>query len=500
MDDKSVSDSQPVLRATGIVKTFGATTVLHGVDFDVRRGEVHALVGENGAGKSTLLKILSGRYEPTAGQIEIDGRAYASLNAALAKSLGINVVPQHLEVINHLSIADNLFLNHWPTRGLVIDRARMLADSEKLLSSAGVPLDPRTIVRDLTYVEKQMVEIARISSFDPRLIILDEPTAALSVREIEVLFGMIRQLRAAGIGVVYVSHYLSEIGQISDRVTIMRDGQVVATGPTRDFTTQQIIHHMVGDIEDLYTAHGAEPGPVVLDVQHAQTDVVRDLSFQLRAGEILGLAAPKGEGISQFLRALCRVSQRLKGGAVTLKGEPLDINTCEDAFRCGIGYLSEERARWGLIRGRAVSENISISSLGSLARRFGVLNLTREREMVADLVDKFWVRTPSLNCDIRILSGGNQQKALLARLLGIHLAVYVLDDPTFGVDVRSKSEINKLISCEVAGGAAVLLHTSDMDQLLNMSDRIVLVKEGRVASEHPRGALGLTELERLVAA
>ncbi|MBI2842393.1 MAG: sugar ABC transporter ATP-binding protein, partial [Armatimonadetes bacterium] len=473
--------------------------VLDGVDLEVGYGEVHALVGENGAGKTTLLKIISGRHQPTSGHIEIEGKSYSSLNPVLAQSLGISVVPQHIELVSDLSIADNIFLGRWPRRGLTIDNRKMVAESARVLSRVGVDLDPRMMVRDLSYVQKQMVEIARICEFSPRLIILDEPTAALSVREIETLFGLINQLRETGIGIIYVSHYLSELSQIADRISILRDGRMVAVGSSENFTTEQIVHHMVGDVPDLYSYHKNEPGPVVLSVQHARTALIRDISFDLRSGETLGIAAPKGEGISEFFRALCRVSGQLLGGAVALAGRPFRARSSAEALRSGVGYLSEERARWGLIRGRSVLENVSAATLEKFRSRLGILNPGRERGAVSELVKEFSVRTPGLSCEIDILSGGNQQKALLARLLSAHLPVYVLDDPTLGVDVRSKAEINRLISREVEKGAAVLLHSSDLDLLLNMSDRILLVHQGCITREFNHNDVSLANLERLVA-
>lgn len=489
-----------MLQAIGITKSFGPNEVLKGVDFNVCPGEVHALLGENGAGKTTLLRILTGRYLSTGGRIECRGSEYDTLTPALAHSLGIEIVPQMVELIDDLSIADNIFLGRWPTRGLMIDRRAMLTRSAEVLSQVGVQLDPQMMVGDLSYVEKQMVEIARIHQFDPRIIILDEPTAALSVREIGILFGLIRELRSRGLGFIYVSHYLQEVMQISDRITILRDGHVAAAGATSEFSVDSIVHHMVGDIENLYTEHTQQPGEVLFALEHAQTDLIEDLSFELREGEILGIAAPKGEGVSEMFRALCRISGRLRAGSVRLRGRPITVRSSAHALAQGLGYLSEDRQSWGLIHGRSVRENLTTNTLSELASGVGVLPLARERTLAAELVDQFQVSTPSNEAEIDILSGGNQQKALLARLFNADLPVYIIDDPTLGVDVGSKAQIHRLVAEQVARGAGVIMHSSDLDELVQMSDRLLVIKQGRIDRDFSRGEIELAALEKILEA
>ena len=307
---------------------------------------------------------------------------------------------------------------------------------------------------------------------------------------------MIRDLRDQGFGVVFVSHYLNEVSQLSDDLTVLRDGIVAAHGPTQEFSTERIVREMVGDVSDLYSPEGSRRGPAVLSVQSGRTDLVRDLSFQLFEGEILGIAAPKGEGVSDFLRALCGVAGRLDGSVIRLRGKELRIGNASQALKRGIGYVSEERGRWGVLHGRSVRENMSVSTLHQMSSRAGVLSLPREKRHVAELAEAFSVRAPSLEGGMGTLSGGNQQKALLARLLGAKLAIYVLDDPTFGVDVKSKSEINALIRRQVSEGSAVIMHSSDLDELLNMCDRILLVKKGRLREEFLRGRIDQPTLEK----
>ncbi len=485
-----------LINARAISKSFGHNEVLKGVDFDVQPGEVHALLGENGAGKTTLLRILSGRYQPTAGCIEINGEEFSYLTPVQAQSLGIEIVPQLVELVDDLPIADNIFLGRWPTRGFWINRAEMHYRSEKVLTQVGVELDPQTMVRDLTYVEKQMVEIARINQFEPRVIILDEPTAALSVREIEILFEMVDRLRQRGIGFVFVTHFLNEAARMSDRLTILRDGVVATSGPVEKFSIQDMIRHMVGDITELYSDHSGLSDEVVLALQKTSTDLIHNFNLQLRAGEIVGLAAPKGEGVSEYLRALCRLSGKLNSGEVFIKGNPVRLRSPAHAHRCGLGYLSEDRHQWGLIPGRSVRENTSISTLQKLVTRLG-LDLSGERKMVAELIDNFQINTPGMEADIQILSGGNQQKVLVARLFNARLSVYILDDPTFGVDVKSKAQVHRLIAEEASRGAGVILHSSDLDELLQMCDRILLIQQGRVAHEFKRGEVSLARLEEL---
>ncbi len=487
-----------LINARAISKSFGHNEVLKGVDFDVQPGEVHALLGENGAGKTTLLRILSGRYQPTAGCIEINGEEFSYLTPVQAQSLGIEIVPQLVELVDDLPIADNIFLGRWPTRAFWINRAEMHHRSEKVLSQVGVELDPQTLVRDLTYVQKQMVEIARINQFEPRVIILDEPTAALSVREIEILFEMVNRLRQRGIGFVFVTHYLNEAARMSDRLTILRDGIVANSGPVDNFSIQDMVRHMVGDVTDFCSDHSGLSDEVVLSLQKTSTDLIHDFNLQLRAGEIVGLAAPKGEGVSEYLRALCRLSGKLNSGEVIIKGNPVRLRSPAHAQRCGLGYLSEDRHQWGLIPGRSVRENTSIGTLQKLVKRVSRhLDLPGEQKMVAELIDKFQITTPGMEADIQILSGGNQQKALVARLFNAGLSVYILDDPSFGVDVKSKAQVHRLIAEEASRGAGIILHSSDLDELLQMCDRILLIQQGHIAHKFKRGEVSLARLEEL---
>ncbi len=493
----TATDSIP-LRACGIYKSFGPNKVLQGVDFDVRAGEVHALLGENGAGKTTLLRILSGRQQPNDGTIETAGHHYSGLNPAQAQALGIEIVPQLVELIDDLSIADNIFLGRWPTNGIWIDQQQMQSRSADVLARVGIDLDPRTMVRELSYVEKQMVEIARINQFKPRVIILDEPTAALSVREIAILFDLINKLRAAGIGFVFVTHFLNEVSRMSDRTTILRDGAIAATGPTSHFTLDDMVKHMVGSVADLYTKHDRPYGTDVFSITNARTELIEDFSLHLREREIVGIAAPKGEGVSEMLRAVCRISGRLENGQLQIRECPVHIRSPADALRHGIGYLSEDRARWGIIHGRGLRENITVSTLKQFASRIGFLRLDQERQTARQLVDKFWVTTPGLDADMRSLSGGNQQKALVSRLFHAKLSVYILDDPTFGVDVKAKAQLHRLIVKETARGAGVIMHSSDLDELVQMCDRILLVKRGRIDRQWLRGKVSLRQLEESI--
>lgn len=491
-----------LLSAEGITKVFGSTIALQNVSIVVHEGEVHALVGENGAGKSTLLKIVVGVEVPTEGSIRLDGRTYQNLTPVLARDLGINMVPQHLELCEELSVADNMFLGRWPTRRGTIDRRTMHRDTERILAHVGLDLDPETPIRDLRYVYKQMVEIARVSEFfSPRLIAFDEPTAALSAREIEILFGLIERLRASGVGIIYVSHYLPEVAAVADRVTILRDGRVVASAEVSSLSIEEIVHLMVGDVPDLYRRDQTVIGDALLSIAHVRTSLLDDVTLQVRAGEIVGIAASKGEGVTELLQSLCRVAGKPLAGDIRWKGKPLQLANSGDALAHGIGYLSEDRQGWGLFHGRSIRDNLTISSLRKYLNAVGGIRTQQEKAGATAMLNRFVIKAPGLEEPIETLSGGNQQKVLLARLLGgPDLSLYVIDNPTFGVDVRSRAEIHSMLNRAVAAGAGVLMYTSDLVELLEMSDRIYLVKNGRVVREFYRGEVSANELqERLIA-
>jgi len=495
------SEPGPVaLRSLRVSKRFGATTVLTDVDFDVRSGEVHALVGENGAGKTTLLRILSGREQPSSGEIEIEGERRAALDPAAAQRAGVAVVPQHVELIPDLSVAENIFLNRWPTNSGMLDFGRMRRESQAALAQLGVHIDPLALVRDLSYVERQMVEIARVARSEARVIIMDEPTAALSVREIRALFALVQRLKAAGLAIIYVSHFLAEIAQIADRLSIMRNGMIVSSGPAAAYDTAAIVRHMVGRVDTLYPLRTGAPLPGAgFDLQVRRRGIL-DLKFSVRAGELIGVAAPKGEGISAAFRALAGVQAPGMDAEIRSDGRVFDLRNTQRAQASGVGYLSEERSKWGILWGRGLRENVTISSLNRDRDRIGLIDAGRERHRAQGLLDEFLVRAPGVESEMTALSGGNQQKALIARLLTTSRPLYLLDDPTNGVDVGSKAEINRLINAVVNSGAAVVLHTADLFELIGMSDQIVVVKGGRVDSIYARGGISESGLEWLLEA
>jgi ABC-type sugar transport system ATPase subunit len=493
----SSSGESPLLTARGLFKTFGRTTVLSEIDFDLSPGEIRAVVGENGAGKTTLMNLLSGRTQPDRGELQVLGRTFDSLTPALAWRLGIVVVPQHIELVPQLSIADNVSLNRWPTRGYVINRRRVNLAARQVLDEVGIGLDVSTLVQDLTYVQKQMLEIGRILQFGPRILILDEPTAALSAGETTILFRLVKRLVAQGIGVVYVSHYLEEVRRLADSVMVLRGGQVVISAKASALSIDELGKHMTGNVPDLYPSRATQPGAEVrLRVRDARFGLLSGLTFEVRAREILGLAAPKGEGVSEFLRRLCGVTRGRLGGEVYLDSKPIRIKSAWQACRAGIGYLGEERARWGIIPGRSVPDNIRLTSLARRRGLFRWISGRADRSAAAESVARFGIKVPTGEPPISVLSGGNQQKALLARLLTANLTLYVLDDPTHGVDVGSKAQINAHLAKAVDDGAAILLHSTDLSELLHLSDRILLIREGRVVAHYMRGEVTLQGLER----
>lgn len=486
------------LRATRISKRFGSATVLSEVDFDVRHGEVHALVGENGAGKTTLLRILSGREQPTTGELEVLGVRHQLVDPVFAQRVGLAIVPQHVELVPDLSVAENLFLNRWPTRRWMVDRDRMRRESAGALAELGVELDVDVIVRELSYVQRQMVEIARLTRFHPRVIFLDEPTAALSVREIKSLFSLIGRLRARGLGVVYVSHFLNEIGQIADRLSIMRNGRIVSSGASADYNTATIVRHMVGHIDELYPRRATSAATRSMWRAAIRNDAGLEVDFEVAGGEVVGIAAPKGEGISDGLRALGGIGADGVQATLAVDGRPIDLRDARRATHAGVGYLSEERAKWGIFWGRSLRENVTISSLWRFLSRLGLVDRGAEDGGARQLLDDYLVRAPGLEASMSELSGGNQQKALLARVLAASLRLYLLDDPTSGVDVGSKAEINRLINGVAESGTAIILHTADLFELLGMSDRVVVVKGGRIVEEFARGEITEAALETIM--
>ena len=480
----------PLVELRHIRKAFAGVQALDDCQFTLLPGEVHALMGENGAGKSTLMKVLAGVYQPDAGTILLDGRAVALPSPRAAQALGIGIIHQELNLMNHLSAAQNIFIGREPVRklgkfGLLLDEAALNTQAQALFDRMHLPLDPRTTVGELTVARQQMVEIAKALSFDSRVLIMDEPTAALNNAEITELFRLIRQLQARGVGIVYISHKMDELAQISQRVTVLRDGRYIATLPTAGTAIGTIIGLMVGrQIDDSRPAvPDTRSQPVALQVQGlSRGKAVRDVSFTLRRGEILGLAGLMGAGRTELARLVFGADRR-DAGQIQVHGRPVDIRSPSDAVAQGIGYLSEDRKHFGLATGLDVATNIALAHLPRFANAAGWLDDAALRSTAHRYVAQLDIRTPSLTQPVRLLSGGNQQKIVIAKWLLRDCDILFFDEPTRGIDIGAKHEIYKLLQALAAQGKAIVMISSELPEVLRLSHRILVMCEGRLTGE-----------------
>ncbi len=472
-----------LFEAVGISKSFGVVRALSSVSFELREGEVHALVGENGAGKSTLIRIVTGALNPDAGTLRISGRAVTRHTPAQARALGIAAVYQQPTLFPHLTIAENIALSLeggglWRT---VNWRARA-ARARDLLARAGADLAPGRLVSTLTMPEQQLVEIAKAIGAEARVLILDEPTASLTGREVERLFRVIADLRGRGVGVVYISHRLEEIAAIADRVTVLRDGEAIATREVKEVTRAELIRLMAGrEISAIFPKREVPIGDIVLELRRlgSRAAGIRDVTLAVRRGEILGLAGLVGSGRTQLAETLFGLTPP-DSGQMLLAGQPVSPAAPADAIHLGIGYVPEDRRRHGVVLELPVAANTTLASLPSVTRR-GMIDRRRERQLALGFVERLGIKTVSVDSETGTLSGGNQQKVALARWLATNPAVLILDEPTQGVDVGSKSEIHRLMVDLAAEGVAILMISSELPEILAMSDRIAVMHAGRVA-------------------
>jgi ribose transport system ATP-binding protein len=485
----SAASAVPLLELHGISKTFSGVCVLHAVDFSVQPGEVMALVGENGAGKSTLMRVVTGIYgADPGGFIRFAGREVQFSSTRQSIDAGIAMIHQDLNLLRDLSVAENLFLGREPLNRLgLIDWPMMRAESEKLLSAVRQRIDPGVPIGRLSVGQQQMVEIARALSLDARLIIMDEPTDALTDVETDILFDAIRHLRDQGKAVIYISHRLGEIFDICDSVTVLRDGYRVFTGPVAGLDEAALIHHMVGrEITDKYPYLHETPGAVSLRVQHLTAPGITDISFEARAGEVVGFAGLMGAGSSELGKALYG-DVPLRGGSVEVDGRPVRLHSPEDGVRAGIAYLPEDRKAEGLIQAHSVRTNMSLAALRRFAVALGLVDRRREDEAVQGYIKTFTIKAQGAEAAIATLSGGNQQKVSLAKALMTEPRVLILAEPTRGVDVGVRREIYSLINELKAKGMAILLMSSDMPELLGIADRILVLSRGRLTGGFEHG-------------
>ena len=481
----------PLIHIRDISKSYGGVHALRGVSMDIARGEVHALCGENGAGKSTLIKILSGSVTPDSGQITVDSRPLSLGSVRASESAGIAVIHQESVAFPHLSAYDNIFVGREPKKlaGLFLDRARMRRETRELLARLGEAnaFDPARPVGELSVAQSQMVGMARALSHDCRLLIMDEPTASLSERETRTLFNLINQFRKQGVSILYVSHRLDEVFALADRVTVFRDGKYVATEPIANHTREKLIQQMVG--RELLAVDSTQQsrtiGNVILDVRNlSRAGVFQDISFHLRAGEIVGMAGLVGAGRSEVARVIFGADPR-DAGQIVIDNQSLRGNSVRAAMNAGIAMVPEDRQHLGLVLQLPVATNLSLAVLRTLTT-FGLTRASRERELAQKLMQQLAVKAASAKVPAQTLSGGNQQKLVIGKWLATNPRVLILDEPTRGVDVGAKAEVHKLIRQLASQGMATLLISSDLPEVVAMSDRILVMRSGRIAGELSR--------------
>jgi rhamnose transport system ATP-binding protein len=470
----------------GISKQFAATAALTDVSMDLRAGEIQALVGENGAGKSTLVKILAGVHQPDRGEILIDGAPTPIHGPTQSRALGIAVVHQEPRLFPDLTVAENVFLGHAPTGALgTIDWRSMRRAAQALFVDLAVQLDVDAAVRGLSMADQQLIEIAKALSMDARVLILDEPTASLSAHEVERLFAIVRRLRERGVAILFVSHRLDEVFQLCDRATVFRDGRHVVTADTAGLSTADLVRHMVGRAVSLFPKLETPIGEVLLEVTGlTRIGAFRDVGFSVHAGEILGFAGLVGAGRSEIARVLFGIDRR-DSGEVRLGGKPVDFASPSAAMHAGIAYLPEDRHQEGLVLDFSIAQNVTLPILPRLFPRFFVRAST-EREVAREHSAQFNVRMTGVDQLVGSLSGGNQQKVVLAKWLASGPRVLILDEPTRGIDIGAKVEVHRIISELAASGLGIILISSDLPEVLAMSDRIVVLHEGRVTAEVDR--------------
>ncbi|AXE83882.1 sugar ABC transporter ATP-binding protein [Streptomyces sp. Go-475] len=484
----------PLLTLRGIGKSFLGVRVLDGVDLQVRPGEVHAVVGENGAGKSTLMKVVSGVHQPDEGTVEFAGAPRMFRTPREARQAGIGIVYQELTLLPERTVAENVCLGREPLRRGLVDRRAMLSQTAGLLASIGEgSIPPDTRVGRLGVAQQQVVEIVKALALDARLLIMDEPTAALADHEVDQLYALVRRLQEHGIGVLYVSHRLKEVFDLSSRITVLKDGRAVAALDTADTSADQLVHHMVGRELSSYYPARADPqelGPVRLTVRGGGNRKLRDIDLRLRAGEVLGVGGLQGSGRSALARALFGAAP-FSTGRVTVDGAPVRLRSPRAAIRAGIAYVSEDRKGEGIVAGQSVLDNALLAARAVRAVRAvgpGRLGRGARTARVRELLAAVELRAAGEEQEIRFLSGGNQQKVVLARWLALAPRILLFDEPTRGIDVGAKSAIHDLVRRLARDGAAVLMVSSELPELLGMSDRIIVMRDGRIAGELPAGA------------
>lgn len=474
---------EPILTLKNVTKEYPGVLALDHMNLEIYPGEVHALMGENGAGKSTLIKVVSGAIKPNGGTIVYEGKEYPSMTPSLSKKLGIGVIYQEFNLVPELSVAENIFLGQKLTNGLTINRKLMNQKAKELMESFGIDIDVTREVKSLTVAYQQLVEITKTISADVKVLIMDEPSAPLTNREIDAMFGIVRKLKEQGVAIIYISHRMEEIFALADRITVMRDGKYVGTRMADEIDQNGLIKMMVGrDLDEQYPVIDKEIGEVVLEVKDLSTEsLLKNISFELRKGEILGLAGLVGAGRTETARAIFGADAK-SSGEICVHGKKVEIHKPKDAIREGIALIPEDRKKHGALLDMTIRDNISFIVIKELSRA-GFVDRNADRKMSEKYISELTIKTPTMEQLTRNLSGGNQQKVVLAKSLASDSDIIIFDEPTRGIDVGAKKEIYVLMNKLAQQGMAIVMISSEMQELLGMSDRILVMHEGEMMGE-----------------
>jgi len=491
-----MADDVSVLVMEHVSKSFPGVQALHDVTFEVNKGEIHALVGENGAGKSTLMKILTGSVPRDSGTIYLHGRATEIDSPGRAQALGISMIHQELALIPYLNVGQNIYLGREPKGALpgLIDWSTLYAQAREQLAKLNIAIDPKTMVADLSIAQRQMVEIVKALSLNADIIVMDEPTSALSERETERLFSLMRSLKEQGVTIIFISHRIEEVFAIADRVTVLRDGELVGVVPISEVGIGHVVRMMVGrELGEMYPKEEVPRQEVVLRVKGLSRDnELRGIELELYKGEILGLAGLVGAGRTLLARAIFGIDP-IDKGEIWIDAQKVDIDSPQKAIALGMGFVPEERTAQGLFLGMAVRQNITISALDKLCR-LGFVNFGEAKRLAQGYVQRLDIRTPNLQQRVRNLSGGNQQKVIIAKWLSLNPKVLILDEPTRGIDVGAKAEIHALMSQLAKQGVGILMISSELPEIMGISDRILVMHEGQLVGEFQRGEASQDEI------
>ena len=487
--------NETIVSMEGICKSFPGVKALDHVNFELKSGEVMALLGENGAGKSTLMKVLSGVYTRDEGRLEIFGKEYGDLTPKTAQEVGVAIIHQELNMCRHLSVAENIFLGREKRKGIMLSNREMEAETQRILDELKIELDPKQVVGELPVSKQQMVEIAKALSTNAKVLIMDEPTSALTAREIEDLFRIIAELKEKGCGIVYISHRLEELQHIVDRVTIMRDGQYITSMDFKDVALDEIISHMVGrEIKEKFPRVSCEKGKKIFEVKNLNAGrMVRDVNFSVYEGEIVGFAGLMGAGRTETTRAIFGVDPK-ESGEILLDGKAIQIHNPKDAIQAGIVLAPEDRKKDGLCTKLSIRHNIALPNLDLLCNKLGVVNSHKEDEMCNKTVENLKIKTPGVEINAANLSGGNQQKVVVGKWLARNSRVVIFDEPTRGIDVAAKVEIYNLMNELQKQGIAVVFVSSEMPEVMGIADRIIVMCDGRITGELMAGEATQNEI------